>query len=495
MKKKAVVIGSGLGGLSLGIRLQAAGYDVTIYEKNKTIGGHAYPLKKEGYSFDMGPSLITATELIQPLFALAGKDVFKELDMISLNPFYRIYFHDKSFIDYTDDSDKMKSQMARFSQKDADHYDAFIEASRKIYEAVIPQGLGARPFMTLGSMGKFAPKAAVLKAILPTYHFARMYFKHPNNVFTYSFHPLFIGGNPFRAPAIYEMIPYLEKTGGVWYAKGGMQKLIQALGNVFTSLGGKIHTESEVHEILIKDRKAAGIQISGEKIEADIVASNADFIHTYKDLIPASHRKKWTDRRLNKLHYSMSAFLLYLGVKKQYPQLLHHTLILSKRYKSLITDIFDRHVLPDDFSMYLHAPTRTDAGMAPKGCESLYVLIPVTNLQGKVDWHEIRNKYAEKVLNFLEFDFGLNDLQDNLQVKEIFTPEDFKTKQNAAWGSAWGVEPSLFQTAYFRPHNRSEDIQNLYIVGASTHPGAGIPGCILTAECTANVIQKDFGSQ
>ncbi|MBN2104048.1 phytoene desaturase [bacterium] len=490
--KKIAIIGSGIGGLALGIRLQSRGFQVTLYEKNEKIGGHAYPLKKNGYTFDMGPSLITATEILERLFQCAGRRLFDDVKMIKLNPFYRIYFHDKSFLDYTDDSDKMMEQMAAFNRKDAKNYLKFIEASKKIHDVVIEQREGTRPFLTPWSMLRFAPRAVSMRAMLSTYRFACMYFRDPRNRFTFSFHPLFIGGNPFRAPAIYEMIPYLEKTGGVWYSKGGMYSLIRAMGNAFQKAGGKLMLDAEVNKIIIQDKKATGIRTGSEVHEADAIVSNADFIHSYRDLIEPSHRKKWTDRRLERIKYSMSAFLIYMGVRKKYPQLLHHTLILSHRYKPLIRDIFDCHVLPDDFSMYLHVPSRTEPAMAPENCESMYVLVPVTNLQAGVDWEHIKQKYAKKILDFLEHSFGLQGLQNAVEVLEIFTPLDFQSKQNAVYGSAWGVEPRLSQTAYFRPHNRSEDIPNLYLVGASTHPGAGLPGCLLTAETTESIIIKDL---
>jgi phytoene desaturase len=235
--------------------------------------------------------------------------------------------------------------------------------------------------------------------------------------------------------------------------------------------------------------------VASEKFyRADAVISNADWAHTQRHLIAPEHRRKWNNRRVEKLDYSMSAFLLYLGVRRQYPQLLHHTLILSPRYRELIRDIFDCKILTNDFSMYLHAPTRTDPAMAPPGCESMYVLIPVPNLAGQIDWQQMAKPYAEKVLKFLEEDFGLQGLRANIEVLEIFTPENFKQKQNAYLGSAWGVEPKLTQTAYFRPHNRSEDIANLYFVGASTHPGAGVPGVLLTAETTERVVLEDLGT-
>lgn len=491
---KVIVIGSGFGGLSVAIRLQSQGFQVTILEKNSKIGGHAYPLKKDGYSFDMGPSLITAPDIIESIFKSAGKTTSDYLDLIKLDPYYRIYFHDGTYLDYNGDTENMKSQMAKFNKKDSENYDAFMEASRKIYEAVIPQGLGSTPFMDIGIMAKFAPRALKMKGLKSSFQFAKQFFKDPRHQFTFSFHPLFIGGNPFKAPAIYQMIPYLEKVGGVWFTKGGMYSVVQALEKVFLEIGGEIKTNSEVTKIDVENGIATGVHTDAGFTSADIVVSNTDFIHLYKDLIDGENRKKWSDRRLDKLDYSMSAFLLYLGVKKQYPKLKHHTLILSERYKGLITDIFDKKILPDDFSMYLHVPTRTDVGMAPNGSESMYVLIPVANLQSGIDWRVTGEKFKKTVLDFLENDFGMDGLQENIKVCEMFTPDDFVKKQNAYYGSAWGVEPKLTQTAIFRPHNRSEDIKNLYLVGASTHPGAGVPGVMLTAETTEGVILKDFGS-
>ena len=230
----------------------------------------------------------------------------------------------------------------------------------------------------------------------------------------------------------------------------------------------------------------------GRFYEADAVISNADLVHTYRELIKPEHRKKWSDKRLRRTQYSMSAFLLYLGVNKKYPQLKHHTLILSERYKELIDDIFDNKILPDDFSMYLHIPSQTDPTMAPEGCESLYVLIPVPNLESRINWEKIKRTYTDSILTFLENDFGLTDLKRSIAVLETFTPSDFKKQRNNHLGSAWGVEPKLTQTAYFRPHNRSEDIQKLYFVGASTHPGAGVPGVLLTAETTVKLVVEDL---
>lgn len=493
--KRIIVIGSGFGGLAIAVRLQARGFQVTLFEKNAKVGGHAYQLQKRGYTFDMGPSLITAPEIIRSIFHAAGKRLEDYLDLVRLNPFYRIYFHDGTQLDCSDDGERMKAQMAGFNERDAANYDRFMQDCRGIYEAVITGGLGATPFMEIKTLLKFLPRALKLKALYPAHYFVSRYFQDARHRFAFSFHPLFIGGNPFRAPSVYLMIPYLEKAGGVWFSKGGMSSMVQAFARVFEELGGEIKTDSEVEEIVVQHGRATGVRANQKFYAADAVVSNADWAHTHLALLKPEHRRKWTDRKVKRLDYAMSAFLLYLGVRRQYPQLLHHTLILSRRYKELVQDIFDRKVLAEDFSMYLHAPTRTEASLAPPNCESLYVLIPVPNLAGEIDWNRAAQPFAERVIKFLEEDFGLENLRQELEVMEMLTPLDFKLRRNCHLGSAWGIEPKLTQTAYFRPHNRSEEIANLYFTGANTHPGAGVPGVLLSAEATEKLVCADFGAQ
>ncbi len=492
-KKKIIIVGSGFGGLALAIRLQSKGFHVTILEKNAKVGGHAYQLKEKGYTFDLGPSLITIPDLIQRVFQSAGRQLEDYLELIPLNPYYRIYFHDGTYIDYSGDTDKMKAQMGRFFEKDAENYDSFINYTGQIYNEVIIKGLGSRPF-DWKTLFQFAPRAIKLKVPMPAYNVVKGYFEDPRNRFTFSFNPLFIGGSPFRASAVYLMISYLEKIGGVWYTKGGMYSLVQALEKLFLDIGGEIKADSEVTEILVQNGKATGVFVNDTFYEADVVVSNAHFAHTYRDLIKSEHRHKWSNRKVNNMEYSMSAFMLYIGLKKRYPKLLHHTLIITERYKELIRDIFDRKILADDFSMYCHAPTRTDDSMAPKEGESLCILVPVPNLSGKIDWNQMKQPFADKILNFLEQDFGLTDLRENIEVLKLFNPNDFVNFCNDYLGSAWGLEPRLTQTATLRPRNRSEDIDRFYLVGTSTHPGAGIPGVLLTAEATEYAILEDFGS-
>ena len=491
-QKSAVVIGSGFGGLALAIRLQAAGMDVTILEKREKIGGRAYQLKDKGYVFDMGPSLITAPYVINSVFKAAGRRVQDYVDLIPLDPFYRVYFHDGTHLDYVGDSERMKSQMAKFSVEDAARFDAFMSEVRPIFDAVIGDRLGSKPFDTLGTMIGFLPRMAKTKSYLPVTTFVNRFFKDFRHRFIFSFHPLFVGGNPFFTPAIYLMIPFLEREGGVWFTRGGMYSLVEAMGKVFLELGGEIRTEAEVSRIRVEEGRAVGVEVDGSYHPADLVVSNADVGHTYKHLIAPEHRRRWSDRKVDGLDYTMSCFLLYLGTKKQYPELEHHTLILSERYRTLLRDIFDKKILPRDFSMYLHVPTRTDPSMAPDGSESMYVLIPVTNNRSGLDWTSLKDEFADRVLTFLE-EWGMDGLKESLEVLHIFTPDDFARQLNAFHGNAFAIEPKFTQTAWFRPHNRSEDVESLYMVGAGTHPGAGVPGVFMSAETTYGSIAQDFG--
>ncbi|MEK9500357.1 phytoene desaturase [Gaopeijia maritima] len=490
--RRAVIVGAGFGGLALAIRLQAAGMQVTVLEKRERIGGRAYQLKDRGYTFDMGPSLITAPGIIDAVFQAAGRRLVDYVDLVPLDPFYRIHFHDGTHIDYVSDAERMKEQMARFNPGDAARYDDFMAAIEPIYGAVIEDRLGSKPFDSWGKMLGFLPRVAKLGAWRPVHNFVARYFEDFRHRFVYSFHPLFVGGNPFSAPSVYLMIPMLEKLGGVWFSRGGMYSVVEAMGRVFEEIGGEIRTDHEVERIEVTDGRATAVRAAGTTFPADVVVSNADVGHTYGALVEPEKRRHWTDRRIDRTHYTMSCFLLYVGTRRTWPEVAHHTLILSERYRELVRDIFDRKVLPDDFSMYVHAPTRTDPDMAPEGCESMYVLIPVANKRADIDWDSVKEPLAERVLEFLE-EWGMEGLRDALEVLHIFTPDDFETELNATFGNAFAVEPRLTQTAYLRPQNRSEDVDGLYLVGAGTHPGAGVPGVILSAEATYSCIAEDEG--
>jgi phytoene desaturase len=490
--RPAVVIGAGFGGLAAAIRLQAAGMSVTLVEKRAKVGGRAYQFREAGYTFDMGPSLVTAPAVVDSVFRAGGRRLEDYVDLIPLDPYYRVYFHDGSMLDYVGDPERMKAQMRENNPRDAERFDDFMSAVEPIYEAVIGDRLGSKPFDTLGKMAGFVPKVAKLRAYEPVTHFVNRYFEDFRHRFVYSFHPLFVGGNPFTTPAIYLMIPYLEREGGVWFTRGGMYSVVEGMRRLFTELGGVVRTGEEVEQILVEGGRVKGVRTEHDTLPAEVVVSNADVGHTYGGLVDPEHRRRWTDRKLKRMEYSMSCFLLYLGTRKTYPQLEHHTLILAERYKELVKDIFKNKILPDDFSMYVHAPTRTDPTMAPPGCESMYVLIPVANNASGLDWSSLKEPFTKTVIDFLE-EWGMEGLWENLEVLKVFTPDDFGSELNATLGNAFAIEPRFTQTAWFRPHNRSEDVDGLYLVGAGTHPGAGVPGVLLSAETTYRCIAEDLG--
>lgn len=496
---RAVVIGSGFGGLATAIRLQAAGVSTTLVEQRAQLGGRAGRLRRDGYVFDTGPSLITAPAIIDDVFAAAGRRLRDYVSLVPLDPFYRIWFHDGTWLDYTSDLERMKASMAKFHPGDAARLEDFFADLRPIHDAVITDGLGARPLDTLADMARLAPRVARLNAWRPVARYVARRFHNWRHRFLYSFHPLFLGGNPFRAPSIFLMIPYLEKESGVWYARGGMYSLVTALETVFRELGGVVRTETPALRVEVRRRQVTGVRVGGRGgrkearpfLPADIVVSNADVGHTYGRLLGHVRRRRWTDQRLARIRQSMSCFLLYLGVRRRYPQLTHHTIIVGPRYQGLVRDIFDRKTLAGDFSMYVHTPSRTDPSMAPPGCESMYVLVPVPHAASGIDWKMEAPRMTLRVLDALEA-WGLDNLSRSLEVREVFTPDDFATEFGATLGNAFGIEPRLTQTAWFRPHNRSEEVGGLYLAGAGTHPGAGVPGVVLSAAATCHAIAQDF---
>ncbi|HEV7235832.1 MAG TPA: phytoene desaturase family protein, partial [Ktedonobacteraceae bacterium] len=308
-----------------------------------------------------------------------------------------------------------------------------------------------------------------------------------------SFHPLFIGGNPFRASAIYSIVPYLERLGGVHFALGGMYTLVEAMQRLFLSLGGEVRCGIPVEQILLKDRSATGVRLEdGTEIHTDAVIANSDVASTYLHLFSTTYRPKLFTRPIKRYRYSMSCFMLYLGINRQYEQLRHHTIYMPEHYREQIGDIFDGQGLPADLALYLHTPTRTDPSMAPAGCESLYVLAPVPNLAHGIDWNREAGAFRDKIIHFLEQKCGLEGFAASIVTEHTFTPLDFASELRSHLGAAFSIEPTLLQSAYFRPHNRSSQIDGLYFVGAGTHPGAGIPGVLLSAAITSRLAIEDM---
>jgi phytoene desaturase len=489
-----VVVGAGLGGLAAAIRLQASGHQVSLLEKRAQVGGRAGQLTIDGYTFDTGPSIITAPHLLHDLWASAHARLEDDVDLVPLTPYYRIVFANGRTFDYGGPLEQIEAQLRAFDPDAVEGYHRFIGATRNIYQRAF-EDLAGLPFHRFGTFASLVPELVRLNAAQSVYQFVSRYFRDPHLRTVFSFHPLFIGGNPFRASAIYSIVPYLERQGGVWFARGGMYALVEAMHALFSRLGGQTRLSTAVEEVLVDNatRRATGVRLaSGESLTAASVVLNADVATAYSRLVPARYRRRMTDRRIQRYRYSMSCFLLYLGLDRQYPQLLHHTILMGPRYRGLIRDIFDGRELPPDMSVYLHAPTKTDPGMAPPGGESLYALVPVPNLGASIDWTREAGPFRDRIVHFLEHDFGLAGLERSIRVERRYTPLDFRDDLSSHLGSAFSIEPTLLQSAYFRPHNVSEDVGDLYLVGAGTHPGAGIPGVLLSARITSQLVVESL---
>ncbi|NVN84837.1 MAG: phytoene desaturase [Rhodopseudomonas sp.] len=476
----AVVIGSGFGGLAAAVRLGAKGYRVTVLEKLDAPGGRAYVYRQDGFTFDAGPTIVTAPYLFEELWKLCGKRLSDDVTLVPMTPFYRIRFHDGSFFDYSDDKEAVLKQIAQFCPEDVDGYDRFMKASEAIFKVGFEQ-LGDMPFNNFTDMVKIAPDMIKLESYRSVYNLVSKYFRDPRLRMVFSFHPLLVGGNPFSATSVYCLITFLEKHWGVHFAMGGTGRLIAGLVKLIEGQGNKVLCGQDVREIVVENGAARGVRLaSGEIIKSDIVVSNADSASTYRYLLPASVRSRWTDRKIEKARYSMSLFLWYFGTKTKYPEVKHHTILMGPRYKELITDIFKRKVCADDFSLYLHRPTATDPSLAPDGCDTFYVLSPVPHMQSGIDWQAKAESYRKLIAQSLGATI-LPDLENQVVSSRMLTPQDFQDRLSSFRGAAFGLEPVLTQSAWFRPHNLSEDVDRLYLVGAGTHPGAGLPGVLSSA--------------
>jgi phytoene desaturase len=476
----AVVIGSGFGGLAAAVRLGAKGYRVTVLEKLDAPGGRAYVYRQDGFTFDAGPTIVTAPFLFEELWKLAGRKLSDDVTLVPVSPFYRMRFHDGSVFDYSGDPIAMRAEIARLSPGDVEGYDAYMKVSEEIFKVGFEQ-LGDVAFNHWTDMAKVAPDMIRLKSYRSVYGLVSKYFRDERLRLAFSFHPLLIGGNPFTARSIYCLIAFLERRWGVHFTMGGTGQLVSGLVKLIEGQGGSVRCNEAVREILVDNGTARGVQLaSGESLPADIVVSNADSATTYRHLLPAAVRSRWSNRRIERAKYSMSLFVWYFGTKRQYPDVQHHTILLGPRYKELLTDIFKRQILADDFSLYLHRPTATDPTLAPEGCDAFYVLSPVPHLASGTDWSVTAETYRRAIARELE-NTVLPDLGNQVVTSHLLTPQDFQDRLSSFRGAAFGLEPLLTQSAWFRPHNRSEDIDRLYLVGAGTHPGAGLPGVLSSA--------------
>jgi phytoene desaturase len=468
---RVVVIGAGLGGLGAALRLQGAGHDVVVVEGRAQPGGRAYQLRDGGHTWDTGPSLITMPWVLEETFAAAGLDLHSEVTLRRLDPFYRIrWAGEPRTLDFVHAA-RMPEQIAQFSSRDAAAFDGFLEALRPIYEEGI-LGAGRRPFLRVRDLLAFTPRMLRLGAALPLWQFVCRHFEHPRIREAFSFHSLFIGGDPFRVPAIYGALVYLQFLDGVWYSDGGVYSLVEAMARPLDVRCGE-----RVARIDHSAGRVTGVVLQGgERIAADAVVSNADVLKTHELVGRRAPRRRLTP--------TMSCLLLYLGCDRRFDALLHHTLLVGDGYKRFIGDVTRRGRLPATYSTYVHAPTRTEPAMAPAGGDALAVLLPVPNLRAGIDWGRESDRLRAAVVADMEATFGLTGLDASVQVEHRMTPVDFARELDAAHGNAFAVEPTLHQSAALRQPNRDRSLRGLYYVGGGTHPGAGIPGVLLGAEVT-----------
>ncbi len=486
--KSAVVIGAGFGGLALAIRLQSAGVQTTIVEGRDKAGGRAYFWEKEGFVFDAGPTVITDPDCLRELWSLSGRDMDEDVTLTPVMPFYRLNWPDGTNFDYSNDEASLHAEIAKLDPADVDGYRRFLDYSAGVYKEGYLK-LGHVAFLDFASMIKAAPSLMKYQAWRSVYSIVSSFVKSPKLREALSFHTLLVGGNPMTTSSIYALIHKLEKDGGVWFAMGGTNKLIAGLVTQFERIGGVLRLNDPVETIDTLGDRATGVTTkSGWHIDADAIASNADVMHSYRDLLKTSRSAQRTKSRLERKRYSPSLFVVHFGLKGTWPGIPHHMILFGPRYKGLLSDIYDHGVLAEDFSLYLHHPTVTDPSMAPEGHSTFYVLAPVPH-QGKfpVDWNEVGPILEKRILDEIGKRL-IPDIHDRIVTKFHYAPSDFSADLNAHLGSAFSLEPILLQSAFFRVHNRDDNIPNLYFVGAGTHPGAGIPGVVGSAKATAGLM-------
>ena len=491
--KRAIVIGSGFGGLALAIRLQSAGIETTIVEARDKPGGRAYYWEKDGFIFDGGPTVITDPACLRELWALSGHVMDEDITLDPVMPFYRLHWPDGTTFDYSNDNNALIAEIAKLNSADVAGYHRFLEYSKGVCTEGYEK-LGHVAFLDFASMIKAAPSLAKFQAWRSVYSMVSSFVQSDYLRQALSFHTLLVGGNPMTTSAIYALIHTLEKEGGVWFARGGTNKLVAAMVKHFERIGGTLRLDDPVDEIETIGDRVTGVRTrSGWQADADAVATNADVMHSYRDLLRRSGRGRRAAQSLAKKRFSPSLFVVHFGIQGSWPGIPHHMILFGPRYKGLLDDIYEHGVLPQDFSLYLHHPTITDPSLAPEGCSSFYALAPVAHLgKAPLDWDgEVGEIMKERILDEIEKRL-IPDIRSRLITSFHYAPTDFARDLSAHMGSAFSLEPLLTQSAWFRVHNRDDAINNLYFVGAGTHPGAGIPGVVGSAKATAGLMIEDL---
>jgi phytoene desaturase len=483
--KQAIVIGSGFGGIASALRLRAKGYAVKVIDRAPMLGGRAQVFSRNGYKHDAGPTVITAPFLLEELFELYQEKLEDHIKLVPLTPWYRFYFSDKSTFDYGGSLEQTLTEIDRIEPKDKAGYLKLLKHSKNIFDIAFTQ-LSSIPFHRFFLMLSLIPKLIILRSYETVWGTVSRHLISPKLRQAFSIQPLLVGGNPFSTTSIYGLIHYLERAYGVFFAMGGTGAIVNALKNLMERHEIEIYLNTTVKNIVIDHGKATGLTLEdGTKLNADIIVSNVDAAYLYQNMIDANQVAPSSKLKIKVAHYSMGLFVIYFGTTKQYPEVVHHTIWLGKTYKELLSNIFDKKILSDDFSLYIHRPTATDESFAPTGCDSFYVLCPVPNLKANIDWSIEGEILKNKIIEALDQTI-LPDLKKNITDDFFITPSDFKADYLSMHGAGFSIAPLFRQSAWFRFHNKAEGIQNLYITGAGTHPGAGLPGVL----CSAKVIDQ-----
>ena len=478
---KAIVIGAGFGGIAAALRLRAKGYAVTLIDRCAALGGRAQVYEREGFRHDAGPTVITAPFLFEELFALFGERFADHVKLVPLTPWYRFQFADGDTFDYGGTLEATLAEIERIEPRDRAGYLALLEHSRRIYDIGFTQ-LSAQPFHRLGTMLRQVPHLLGLRNYETVWQMVSRHLVSDKLRRAFSIQPLLVGGNPFDTTSIYGLIHFLERAHGVHFAMGGTGAVTQALGGLMERQGIALRLSTTVERVRIEQGVARGVVLAdGTVVDADIVVSDADAAHLYRDLVPRAEQALATRVKLSQAHYSMGLFVMYFGTTRTYPDVAHHTIWMGERYRELLNDIFHRQKLAEDFSLYVHRPTATDPSFAPAGQDSFYVLCPVPNLQADIDWATEGPRLRDRIVDALERTM-LPGLKAAITADFYKTPEDFRDEYRSVHGAGFSVAPIFRQSAWFRFHNKSESVRNLYLVGAGTHPGAGVPGVLSSAK-------------
>ncbi|WP_242511956.1 phytoene desaturase [Rhodobaculum claviforme] len=491
-RPRALVIGAGLGGLAAAMRLGAKGYRVTVIDRLDRAGGRGSSITQDGHRFDLGPTIVTVPQLFRELWAACGRDFDADVDLRALDPFYQIRWPDGSHFTVRQSTEAMRAEVARLSPDDLPGYDKFLKDAEARYSFGF-EDLGRRSMHKFIDLVKVLPKFAMLRADRSVAAHAAARVRDPRLRMALSFHPLFIGGDPFHVTSMYILVSHLEKEYGVHYAVGGVQAIADAMVRVIEDQGGTLRLDEEVDEVLVKSGRVAGLRTTqGEVMTADIVVSNADAGHTYTRLLRNHRRRRWTDAKLKRRTWSSGLFVWYFGTKgtkDMWPDLGHHTILNGPRYEGLLRDIFLNGKLSEDMSLYIHRPSVTDPGVAPAGDDTFYVLsvVPHLGFDNPVDWKAEGERYRAAMTRVLE-EQVMPGFAERVGPSLVFTPEDFRDRYLSPHGAGFSIEPRILQSAYFRPHNVSEELPGLYLVGAGTHPGAGLPGVVSSAEVLGKLV-------